>query len=172
MKNAFQLKSLSDDELLRRLFELLKKSRRVESELIAHISEVDQRRLCSRKASSMFKYATDVLHLSEHEAYLRIEVARASRKHPVLLEMIADGRLHLSGIALLHKHLTEDNRAVLLKRASHKSKRQIEEMVAELSPKPDVPTSMRRLPERRTKANKKRTLLAFRTEYILRRHHP
>ena len=59
MKNALQLKSLSDDELLRRLAELLRKSRRVESELIAHISEVDQRRLYSRKASSMFKYATE-----------------------------------------------------------------------------------------------------------------
>jgi hypothetical protein len=155
MKNALKLKSLSDDELLRRLSEVLQKSRRVESELIAHISEVDQRRLYARKSSSMFKYATEVLHLSEHEAYLRIEVPRASRKHPVLLEMLADGRLHLSGIALLHKHLTEENRAVLLKRASHKSRREIEELVAELSPKPYVPTSMRKLPDLRTKANKK-----------------
>ena len=99
----------------------------------------------------MFSYCRDVLHLTEHEAYLRIEVARASRKYPVLLEMLADGRLHLSAIAVLHNHLTDDNRETVLKRATHKTKRQIEELVAELAPKPDVPGSIRKLPERRGK---------------------
>jgi hypothetical protein len=97
----------------------------------------------------MFVYSTEVLHLSEPEAYLRITVARAARKHPILLDMLADGRLHLSGIGILQRHLTEDNREMLLRRATHKSKRQIEELVAEICPKPDVPTSMRKLPERR-----------------------
>ncbi len=98
MENKHTLQSLSDDELLRRLTELLQNSRRVEAELIAHIAEVDRRRLYARYASSLFVYCAEVLHLSEAEAYLRIEVARASRKYPVLLEMLADGRLHLSGI--------------------------------------------------------------------------
>jgi hypothetical protein len=98
---------------------------------------------------SMFVYCTEVLHLSEHEAYLRIQVARASRKHPVLLEMLEDGRLHLSGISVLHAHLTEANHKTLLKRAAHKSKRQILELVAEIAPKEDAPATMRRLPERR-----------------------
>ena len=48
-------------------------------------------------------------------------------------------RLHLSGIAVLHKHLTEADRETLLERATHKSKRRIEELVAELNPRPDVP---------------------------------
>ena len=99
----------------------------------------------------MFVCATEFLHLSEHEAYLRITVARASRKHPILLEMLADGRLHLSGIAKLVPFLTETNRVSLLARAAHQSKRKIEELVSERSPKPDVPASMRKLPERRTK---------------------
>jgi 5-methylcytosine-specific restriction endonuclease McrA len=150
------ISTLSDDELLRRLSELLKDSRLVESELVAHIGEVDQRRLYARRASSMFTYCTDVLNLSEHEAYLRIEVARVSREHPMLLEMLADGRLHLSGIALLRRHLTEANRETLLKRAANKSKRQIEELVAEISPKPDVKATMRKLPEKRPKAKQKR----------------
>ena len=98
---------LSDDALLRRLTELLTKSRRVEAELVAHIGEVEARRLYASKASSMFVYSTEVLNLSEHEAYLRITVARASRNHPILLKMRADGRLHLSGIAKLSPLLTE-----------------------------------------------------------------
>ncbi len=80
----------------------MKQSRRVESVLVAHIAEVDARRLFAREASpSMFQYAVDVLHLSKAEAYLRIEVARASRRHPKLLTELADGRFHLSGIAEL-----------------------------------------------------------------------
>src|SRR3972149_8688479 len=98
MSPTHELQSLSDDDLLRRLSELLSQSRRVESDLIAHIAEVDERRLYAREASSsMFAYCTEVLHLSEHEAYERITAARASRKYPLLLEMLRDGRLHLSG---------------------------------------------------------------------------
>ena len=141
--------AISDDELLRRLAELLRHSRRVEADLVAHIGEVDDRRLFAREAcSSMFTYATEVLHLSEHEAYLRITAARASRKYPMLLSMLGDGRLHLSGIGKLVPHLTEANSEEVLARAAHKSKREIEELVAELAPKPDVPASMRKLPTR------------------------
>lgn len=118
-------KSLSDDDLLRRLEQLLRDSRRVEAELVAHIAEVDARRLYARHASSMFQYAVELLHLSEAEAYLRIAAARASREHPELLEMLGDGRLHLSGIALLAKHLTATNRDAVLTRAAHKTKREM-----------------------------------------------
>ncbi len=94
----------------------------------------------------MFAYAMEVLHLSEPEAYLRIGVARAARRHPILLKMLADGRLHLSGIAIVAPHLTAENCEKVLARAAYKSKRQIEELVAELSPKPDVPAVIRKLP--------------------------
>ncbi len=77
------LQSLSDDELLHQLTELVSRARRVEADLVAHMGEVDERRLYAREAcSSMFAYATEVLHLSEAEAYLRIAVARAARKFP------------------------------------------------------------------------------------------
>jgi hypothetical protein len=142
--------ALPDDELLRRLTELVGRSRRVECEIVAHIAEVDQRRLYAREATpSMFAYCTEVLRLSEQEAYLRITVARATRAHPMLLEMLADGRLHLSGIAKLAPHISPANRDALLARAVLKSKRQIEELVAELAPAPDAPALIRKLPERR-----------------------
>jgi len=149
MSSTHELHSISDDELLRRLSELLRNSRRVESDLVAHIGEVDARRLYAREAaSSMFTYCTEVLNLSEHEAYLRIAAARASRKYPMLLAMLSDGRIHLSGIGKLAPHLTDGNCEEVLARAAHKSKREIEELVAELAPKPDVPASVRKLPTR------------------------
>ena len=144
------LNAIPDDDLLRRLVDLLHHSRGTEADLVAHIGEVDARRLYAREASpSMYAYCTEILHLSEAEAGLRIAAARASRQHPVLLEMLADGRLRLSAIAKLAPHLTAENREGLLKRATHMSKRRVEEVVAELDPRPDVPASIRKLPERR-----------------------
>jgi 5-methylcytosine-specific restriction endonuclease McrA len=145
------LDSLSDDALLVRLTELLGCSRRVEGELVAHLAEVDARRLYLREACpSMHAYATERLHLSDAEAYLRITVARLSRRFPMVLEMLADGRLHLSGAARLAPHLRDSNGAEVLARAAHRSKRAIEELVAGLAPRPDAPSSMRRLPVRGT----------------------
>jgi hypothetical protein len=150
MEPSRLLKSIPDDELLRRLSALLHDSRRVEADLVAQIGEVDERRLYAREASpSMFAWCTEILHLSEAEAYMRIAVARASREHPMLLDMLREGRLHLTGIAKLAPHLTQENRQRLFECAAHKSKRQIEELIAELSPRPDAPALMRKLPERR-----------------------
>ena len=144
------LKTVSDDELLRGLFEILKDSRHAEADLVARIAEVDARRLYAREAaSSMYTYCTEVLHLSEAEAWIRIRVARASRRHPMLLTMLRDGRLHLSGIVVMAPHLTVDNRDALLKRATHQPKRRIEELVAELAPQDDAPAGIRKLPARR-----------------------
>jgi hypothetical protein len=138
---------LSDDELLRRVSDLLGQSRHSEAELVAHLAEVDERRLFARAACpSMFAYCTEVLHLSEAEAYLRITAARAAHEHPIILAMLADGRLHLSSIARLAPHLTAANRDHVLARATHRSKREILELVAELSPRPDAPTLIRKLP--------------------------
>ena len=145
MTSTHQLKHVADDELLRRLFHLVQQSRRVEALLVAHIGEVDTRRLYLRDAASMFAYCTEILRLSEHEAYARITVARAARRYPVLIVMLADGRLHLTGIGKLVPHLTEANHADVLARATHKTTREIEELVAEIAPKPDVPAAVRLL---------------------------
>ena len=153
MEPTRSLEQLTDRELLLRLADILRQSRRNEADLVAHIAEADTRRLYAREASpSMFAYCTERLHLSEAEAYLRIAAARASREHPILLAMLADGRLHLTAIAKLAPHLTPDNREAVLKRATHCSKRQVEELAAELAPRPDAPALIRKLPEPRLAA--------------------
>ena len=144
-----RLDSLSDEELLGRLTALVERHRQLDAEVVAHIAEVDLRQLYLGQAcSSMFAYCTELLHLSEAEAYLRIAVGRASRRFPVLLVMLGDGRLHLSGIAKLAPHLDANNVEELIGRAVHQSKREIEKLVAEVCPRPDVPARMRKLPAR------------------------
>lgn len=70
MKSVLRLESLSDDELLARLDQVVTRMRRVEAELICHMAEVDRRQLYAREAcSSMHVYATSRLHLSDAEAY-------------------------------------------------------------------------------------------------------
>jgi len=141
------LRTVSDDELLRRLTELVSQTRRVEADLVAHIGEVDARRLYAGQACpSMFAYCTERLHLSEAEAYRRITVARAARRHPAVLSALREGGLHLSGLARLVPLLTAENCEALLDRATHLTTRQVEQLVAKLSPLPDVPTAMRKLP--------------------------
>jgi hypothetical protein len=105
MNTKYEIKTMSDDDLLRSLSELLTNSRSVEAELVAHMAEVDERRVYAPYASSLFTYCINVLHMSEHEAFLRMRVARTSRKYPMLLDMLADGRLHLSGIGNWHRFL-------------------------------------------------------------------
>jgi len=97
----------------------------------------------------MFVYCTQVLRLSEGGAYNRIEVARASRRCPLLLEFLERGALSLTTARLVAPHLTPENHADLLAAASHKSRREVEEIVVRCSPKPDVRPSIREVPAAR-----------------------
>ena len=53
---------------------------------------------CARAIRSLFVYCRDALGMSEGEAYNRIEVARAARRFPVVLDMLSDGRVHLTAV--------------------------------------------------------------------------
>jgi hypothetical protein len=79
-------------------------------------------------------------------------MARSARRWPVIIEMLADGRLNLTGVRLLAPHLTGDNRHAVLEAAAHCAKRDIERQVAALRPLPPVPSIVRKLPAPRTTA--------------------
>jgi hypothetical protein len=138
---------LSNDELVARVKHLAEREREATASLIAHLAELDERRLyLAEGCSSLFTYCTQSLQLFEHAAYGRIEAARAVRRFPVLLEMLEDGSANLTTVGLLAPHLTSENHKDILDMARHKSKRAVEELVARLRPQPSVPASVRRLP--------------------------
>jgi len=138
---------LSNDELLARVKHLATREREVTTALIVHLAELDARRLyLAEGCSSLFVYCTQVLHLSEHAAYGRIAAARAARKFPVILERLSEGSVNLTTVVLLAAHLSPQNHRNLLDAARDKTRRQVEELVARLRPQPDVPASVRRLP--------------------------
>ncbi|MCA9600043.1 MAG: hypothetical protein KC776_42360, partial [Myxococcales bacterium] len=63
----------------------------------------------------------------------------AAKSFPLALEMIADGRLHLTGLSLIAKRLTPENHAQLLEDVARKTKAEILIVLARWFPKPDVP---------------------------------
>jgi hypothetical protein len=138
---------LSDHDLMARVTSLAGRERAATAELIAHLAEIDARRLhLGAGFASMFTYCRDALSLSEDEAYRRIEAARVARRFPMALDLLVEGAINLTTMRLLAPHLRADNYAEVLETARGLKKAQVEELVARLAPRPDVPTSVRRLP--------------------------
>src|SRR5258705_3462303 len=141
------LTHLSDTDLLSAVTHAAAEERAATASLIALLAEVDARRLyLGEGCASLFTFCTQVLHLSEHAAYGRIEAARAARRFPGVLDRLAEGALTLTTVGLLAPHLTVDNAHSLLTAACHKSKREVEHLVSALPPLPPMPSSVRKLP--------------------------
>jgi hypothetical protein len=136
-----------DHVLLRALASLVVKDRATTCELLQHLAEVGDRQL-HRPAgySSLYRYCVDELRMSEDTAYKRIQAARAAREFPDILERLEDGRLHLTAVVLLAPHLTRENAAELLEAGSHKTKSELEHLLAAWFPKADVPTVLQAVP--------------------------
>jgi hypothetical protein len=144
---------LSDSDLLRQVALLATRERGATVELVGHLAELELRKLhVAEGYGSLFAYCTGPLRLAEHAAYNRIEAARLSRRFPLVLDLLSDGSLNLSTLRLLAPHLRPENFETLVNQARHRSKREVETLVAQLAPRPDVPVSVRKLS--RTRADR------------------
>ena len=143
--NAESLSVMSDREVVERLKELLREERRVTAAVLAHLGEVEARRLYLPAAcSSIYVYCTRVLGMSEDQALKRIQAARAMRRFPVVAAAVEEGRLHLTAVVRLAPHLRDGNVDALVAEASGKSKAEIDVLLARLAPKADVPGRLAR----------------------------
>src|SRR6266496_1711092 len=140
--------ALSDRDLLARLEVLSSREREASVELVAHLAELDGRPAlyAAQGYGSLFSYCTQALRLSEDAACSRIEAARACRRFPLILELLASGSLSLTSVRLLGRHLTAENHESVLAKARNRTRREIEALVAELAPRPVLPSAVRRLP--------------------------
>src|SRR5688572_19839880 len=131
---------LSDAELLANTRGLIGRSNQVLAALLAHLGEVEARGLHRQRAcSSLYAYCIYELRLSEDEAVRRVSAARLVRRFPELLDAIAAGELHLTGLLLLGPHLTRENFSGVMARAKHRTKKEITKLLRILDPLPDVP---------------------------------
>jgi 5-methylcytosine-specific restriction endonuclease McrA len=133
------LAQLTDTSLHSELKRLVGSTNALTAQLLAHLGELEARGIHRERAcSSLYTYCVYELRMSEDEAQRRCRAARLARQFPILLEMLAEASLHLTGILLLGPHLTEENHAELLERARFRTKREIERLVAEIAPCHDV----------------------------------
>jgi hypothetical protein len=138
---------LSDQDLLSRLCVLAGREREASVELVAHLAALDTRPAvyAAQGYGSLFSYCTQALRLSEDAACNRIEAARVCRRFPLILDLLASGEVSLTSVRLLGRHLTPENHQAVLAKAKGRNRQQIEALVAELAPQPDVPSVVRKL---------------------------
>jgi 5-methylcytosine-specific restriction endonuclease McrA len=144
------LRGHTDDELLSDVRGLIGSQRELTARLVVYLAEIEHRRLHLLAGfSSMFDFCVKALHLSEGEAFRRLAAARLGRQFPVIHSLIASGEVHLSALALLRPHLTEENHTDLLEAVRGKSKREVDMLLATRFPRRDEPARMRPIsPER------------------------
>src|SRR5258706_1289701 len=99
---------LSDQDLRARILALAARERGASVELVAHLAELDTRPAlyAAHSYGSLFRYCIKALRLSEDAACNRIEAARACRRFPVILDMLASGAMSLTSVRLLGRQLT------------------------------------------------------------------
>jgi len=147
---GYSLSHLPDQTLLRNLSTLIAQDRVTTAELLAHLAEVDARKLYLPAGyPSMYLYCVHELRLCEQAAFKRIRAARAARRYPAILPALADGRLHLSTVVLLAPYLSPGTSDKLLCAAEHKTKPQIEQLLAERFPRSEVLSMVEALPSPR-----------------------
>ena len=147
--------ALSDKDLLARIDALATTEREATAELLGHLAALELRPslYLAQGYGSLFEYCTQALHLSEDAACNRIKAVRACQQFPMILDLLFAGVLSLTAVRLLGPHLTPENHEAVLGRAAHKPRGDIEILVAELAPRPDVPGSVRKLPVPRAEAS-------------------
>ena len=140
--------ALSDDDLLARIDGLASTERHTSAELVAHLAVLRARPAlyAAKGYGSLFSYCTQALHLSEDAACNRIDAAKACERFPLILDLLASGSMTLTSVRVLGPHLTPENHQAVLKKAKGRTRPQIDALVAELAPRPDVPSSIRKLP--------------------------
>ena len=138
---------LNDQELTTALRRLAQDEREATVALIVHLAEFDARRLYEPAGfSSTFRYCRAILSLSEDAVYNRIEAARAARRFPVIVDMLLARTLSPTTARLLARRLTPGNHQELLSAASGLGKDDVEKLLAERFPEPEVKASVRRAP--------------------------
>jgi hypothetical protein len=137
---ARDLAHLSDDELLANTRRIAGTSNQLLAALLAHLAEVEARGIHrTRRCASLYTYCIYELRFSEDAAARRSAAARLAKEFPALLQAVADGELHLTGLLMIGPHLTPENQLDVLGRAKFRTKKELAKLVRELNPLPRVP---------------------------------
>ncbi|MGZ3697978.1 MAG: HNH endonuclease [Bdellovibrionota bacterium] len=139
------LKTVSSDHLWQQTKDLALEERRITTEILWHLKEIESRALhLARGYSSMHEYCVKELHYSDGSAYRRVEAMRLLEQFPEIETKIQQGSMNLSTVASigtffkserkLGKTYSPDQKKDLLAQMEGKSRRQTDAILATLSP--------------------------------------
>jgi hypothetical protein len=123
-------------ELSKRLADLLRKEHGAMADFLLALADFDEQRHCGQLGySGLFPFLNRELGLSKAASYFRKTAADLLRRFPEVVEPLRDGRLCLTAVVELAKVITPENRAEVLPRFFHCSKREAKEVSAALAPR-------------------------------------
>src|SRR5262245_29682354 len=97
--HCYSFDHLSDQDLLTNTRRLVGQSNQVLAALLAHLGEVEARGIHrARACASLYTYCVYELRMSEDAAFRRAKAARLVKHFPILLDRIAAGEIHLTGL--------------------------------------------------------------------------
>jgi hypothetical protein len=118
-----------------RLADLLRREHHALAEFLVALAVFDrERRWVELGHSSLFYFLHRELGLPKGPAYYRKTAAELIQRYPEIVELLRDGRLHLTSLVELAKVITPENRGDVIPRFFHTSKREAREVSAALLP--------------------------------------
>ena len=91
--------SLSDKQLIEGIKTLVSNDCKSLAELLSLLTEMEDRKLYAQLSyTSLFDYMIKALHFSEGATYKRLQAVKTARKYPIVLSLIAAGKINLTTI--------------------------------------------------------------------------
>ncbi len=131
--------------LLTQTKNLASEERRITTEVLSHLREVERRRLyAARGFPSLFAYCVQELKYSESSAQRRIASMRLLREMPQIEEQIQTGELTLSVISqaqtfFKNENLSPEKKVEVLEKLENKSSREAQKILVGMVKRPVVP---------------------------------
>jgi hypothetical protein len=148
--NSLSASRLSNADLESTLRAKATQERKLSLEIIELLEEMDRRKLyLERGYSSLIEYCVKELKYSEGSAYRRISAMRVVRDVPETKNLIQEGSLNLVTVAKAHTLFraeakadhayAKDDKKKLLEQLKNQSGREVEKVIAALSPETALP---------------------------------
>jgi 5-methylcytosine-specific restriction endonuclease McrA len=140
-KSAAILRSMTTArEQTARLADLLRREHHAMADFLLALADFDAKRAwLDLGYSGLFPFLNRELGLSKAASYFRKTAAGLVRRFPEIVEPLRDGRLCLTAVVELSRVITPENRADVLPRFFHCSKREAKAVSAALAPQEAPP---------------------------------
>lgn len=155
------LRTISKTDLLNSIEKLVAEERRITSQILWHLFEIERRRLFAELGfASLFEYTTVQLRYSAGSAQRRISAMRLLREMPEVAEKIESGKLNVNALSqaqsmfrqarMENKAFTVEAKRELVEKLENKSQRECEKVLAEINPATTRPSRERVVTASRT----------------------